>query len=414
MVAGRRLRFVGAFLLLVHDDKPDIAQRCKHRRTSTQHDAGLAAADTLELVVALRHPQSAVQQRYLIAEIGGEPRHHLGRQRDLRHQDHHGPPLPQQLLRQPDIDQRFAAAGNALQQRDTGFSGLHLPQNVLVHLLLLIIQCNGYCLYSILFFRNSVGLLFSQAHCARLGQYLHGLAGRAGEIAKVMQPRLAVLGQKGHHFPLAAGSLAHHLQCLVCRHRQLHEQIHLVPHLTAGFCLAPQLPRLFHAAQQRRDIIAKGLLQRVRLHGPVLQQAAHSRLLFRKALRQHAVRHAPQLPITVPHCCGQDGVQRIVKRTEIPLPHPQRQPYLLVRHHRLLVQQRPHRFQRLVRHADAQRQDQRLAGPVAPSKGDQHTAAHLRRHVLRQQVVVHLVDGVGCRLHGHLGDHGHVRYYLPR
>ena len=136
MVAGCRLRFVGAFLLLVHDDEPDIAQRCKHRRTSTQHDAGLAAADTLELVVALRHPQSAVQQRYLIAEIGGEPRHHLRCQRDLRHQDHHGPPLPQQLLRQPDIDQRFAAAGNALQQRDTGFSGLHLPQNVLVHLLL--------------------------------------------------------------------------------------------------------------------------------------------------------------------------------------------------------------------------------------------------------------------------------------
>ena len=43
----------------------------------------------------------------------------------------------QQLLRQPDIDQRFAAAGHTLQQCDARFPGQCLLQNVLIDLLLL-------------------------------------------------------------------------------------------------------------------------------------------------------------------------------------------------------------------------------------------------------------------------------------
>ena len=107
-------------------------------------------------------------------------------------------------------------------------------------------------------------------------------------------------------------------------------------------------------------------------------------------------------------------MQSVVERAEIPLPHPQRQPYFLLRHHRLRVQQGTHRFQGLVRYALPRCQDHRLAETVSPAKGYQHTTAHLPAHIAGQQVVVHLVDGVGRRLHGHLGDHSHVRCSLPR
>ena len=63
------------------------------------------------------------------------------RQGDLRHQDHHGLAHPQQLLRQPDIHHRLAAAGNAPQQRDPRFTALYLPQQRVTDPLLPLIQC---------------------------------------------------------------------------------------------------------------------------------------------------------------------------------------------------------------------------------------------------------------------------------
>ena len=139
VVAGRRLRLIGALLLLIHDDEADVPQRREHRRPGSQHDVRLATADALKLVIPLGQAQAAVQQRHLVPKIRGKARHHLRRQRDLRHQDHHGPAAVQQLLRQPDIDQRFAAAGHTLQQRDARFPGQRLLQNVLIDLLLLVV-----------------------------------------------------------------------------------------------------------------------------------------------------------------------------------------------------------------------------------------------------------------------------------
>ena len=80
-----------------------------------------------------------MQQRYLVSKISGEARHHLGRQGDLRHQDHDRLSLLQQFLCQTDIDQCFTAAGDALQQRHTAFSGQRTQQDCLIRLLLLII-----------------------------------------------------------------------------------------------------------------------------------------------------------------------------------------------------------------------------------------------------------------------------------
>ena len=84
-----------------------------------------------------------------------------------------------------------------------------------------------------------------------------------------MHPRFAVLRQKRHHLALAAGGLSHQLQRLLHRHRQLCKHIHLVPHLAARLRLAAERPRLFHALQQQRRIIAKCLLQSFRFHRPI-------------------------------------------------------------------------------------------------------------------------------------------------
>ena len=126
-----------------------MLQRREHRAAGAQHHRGLTLPDALPLVVPLGHPQAAVQQRHPVPEIGGEPRHHLGRQGDLRHKDHHGSSLCQQLLRQPDIHQRFAAAGDALQQRHAALAGQRPLQDIFIRLLLLVVQCNAFCLYGI-------------------------------------------------------------------------------------------------------------------------------------------------------------------------------------------------------------------------------------------------------------------------
>ena len=139
MVAGSPFRLIGTLLLLIHDNQAQIFQRRKYRRASPQYHCGLTLPDTLPLVVPFCHAKAAVQQRYLVSEISGEARHYLGCQGDLRYQDHDRLTLLQQLLSQTDIDQCFTAAGDALQQCHTAFSGQRTLQDRLICLLLLII-----------------------------------------------------------------------------------------------------------------------------------------------------------------------------------------------------------------------------------------------------------------------------------
>ena len=139
MVAGSPFRLIGTLLLLIHDNQAQIFQRRKYRRASPQYHCGLTLPDTLPLVVPFCHAKAAVQQRHLVSEISGEARHHLRCQGDLRYQDHDRLTPLQQLLSQTDIDQCFTAAGDALQQCHTAFSGQRTLQNRLICLLLLII-----------------------------------------------------------------------------------------------------------------------------------------------------------------------------------------------------------------------------------------------------------------------------------
>ena len=216
-----------------------------------------------------------------------------------------------------------------------------------------------------------------------------------------------------HHLPPPLGS-SRQRQGFLLRDGQTNQRYHLVLHLPVLFPVAAQRTGSGHAPQQQLHIVAQSLTQLVRGHCSVLQKAAYRRLLSRRLLR--LAHQRPRLPVVIPHRRGKHRPQRIVERAEIPPRHPQRQPQLLFREDRLLVQQRAHRLQRLVRHLLPQGQDHRLAEAVSPSEGHQHTAAHLPRQLRRQQVVIDLVDGISRRLHGDLGDCGHIspRYPLPR
>ena len=193
-----------------------------------------------------------MQQRHPVPEIGGEPRHHLGRQGDLRHKDHHGSSLCQQFLRQPDIHQRFAAAGDALQQRYAALSGQRPLQDILIRLLLLVVQCNVFRLYGICFFSDPVGLLRPQGDHAALFQRRDRLPGDSGEIAQFMDGGLPLLKQELHrviHAPRAFLPGLRPCGGLVLRQYQTGQLHRLVLHGAAAQRLPGDDAPLFQTAQ---------------------------------------------------------------------------------------------------------------------------------------------------------------------
>ena len=206
-----------------------------------------------------------MEQRHPVAEISGEPGHHLGGQGDLRHQDHHGLPLGQQLLGQADVDQRFAASCDALQQRDAALCGLGAAQNVRIRSLLLVVQSDGFCLYSGDLIGDPIGLLGAQRHDATFFQGGHGLAGDAGEIAQLVDGGLALLQEELHRvvhagraFLLGFGPGGGILR----REGQLHQLHGLVLYIAAAHRLAGDHPLLFQTPQNGGGTFAKGVPQR--------------------------------------------------------------------------------------------------------------------------------------------------------
>ena len=140
VIPGRVFRLIAALLLLVQDDQAHVFQRGEDGGPGAQHHLDLAPADTLPLVVALRHPQGAVEHGHLVPKTGGEPPHHLGRQHDLRHQDHGPPPPAQYFLNQTEIDLGLAAAGDALEQHRLRLPGLRQGPDTLKGRLLFLIE----------------------------------------------------------------------------------------------------------------------------------------------------------------------------------------------------------------------------------------------------------------------------------
>ena len=196
-------------------------------------------------------------------EIGGEPRHHLRRQRDLRNEDHHGLPPLQQLLRQTDVHHSLAAAGNAPQQRNARLAGAYLRQKGFAHPALLVVQCQRFRLYSVLLLGDSVLLLLPERHRAAFFQRVDRLARHAGEIQQIMHGGLAVLRQKAHRVLPPLGS-PRQRQCLLLGDGQTDEQHHLVLHLPPLLLFAAQQPGLRHAAKLHLHVVAQRLPQLLR------------------------------------------------------------------------------------------------------------------------------------------------------
>ena len=241
----------------------------------------LSPADALPLVVPLRQAQAAVQQRHLIPEIGGKPRHHLGRQGNLRHQDHHGTALRQQCLGQPDIHQGLAAAGNPLQKRHTGAAAAGLSQHSLIGPLLLVIQADLLRRCGIVLPGDAILLLAAQGQKPRPLQTADALPGYAGVVAKLLHRGVAVFGQKGNRVILPGGGLLfslHLTQGLLGSQRQSRDLHHLILDLSGALGLHLQDAPLFESHQHPASGLTQSGAQVVPFHGAVLQQAAGRRL----------------------------------------------------------------------------------------------------------------------------------------
>ena len=116
-VPGRGLGAVGVLLLLVDDDEADVFQWRKDGAAGTHHDVGPAVLDHLPLEQSFRVVEGRVLHGHPPAELALQPQDHLGGQADLRYKHQRPPPQLQAPLDELEEDQRFAAAGHAVEQR---------------------------------------------------------------------------------------------------------------------------------------------------------------------------------------------------------------------------------------------------------------------------------------------------------
>ena len=135
IVAGVTVGKVGGLVFLVHHDQPQLLRRGKHRRPGADDHPRVATPDAPPLVEAFPSGQPGVQHRSHRAEAPAEPVHHLGREGDLRHQDHGRLAHAQGLPHEADEHLRFAAAGDAVEQEPPlplGQLRQHFPQHLLL------------------------------------------------------------------------------------------------------------------------------------------------------------------------------------------------------------------------------------------------------------------------------------------
>ena len=138
-IPGALLRAVGVLLFLVQNDESQILTGGEDRRAGAHGDLCIAVFQPLPLVRPLAGSQGAVEQRHLIAEMGRQNTQKLGRQGDLRHQEHGTLARFQAIFDQFQIDGGLSRAGDAVQQRHAGLFPVRLgPQSVKSSLLLVI------------------------------------------------------------------------------------------------------------------------------------------------------------------------------------------------------------------------------------------------------------------------------------
>jgi len=120
VVARVPLVLVGAVVLLVDHDQPDVAQRREHRRARPHADAGLAAAQAQPLLLAFALAKARMEHGDDVAEAGLEAAHRLWRQPDLGHEDDRPAPRGQSRLNRPQVHLGLARPGHTVEQEALG------------------------------------------------------------------------------------------------------------------------------------------------------------------------------------------------------------------------------------------------------------------------------------------------------
>ena len=406
-IAGGIFGFVGMLLLFVQNDETEVLTRGKDGGAGANHQFGLAGTDTFPLIVSLAGGEAAVEHRHGLAEVGRHQSQKLGRQGDLRDQQHGAAACGQTVFNEFDVDGGLARAGDAVEQSHAGGVGMHPGLQGVEHFLLIVaenqraVQLGGSDLPA-----AQHGPL-GELDIAQLFQPVDGGGGRAGKVAKLLHRGTAHTAQQFQHRPLQIGRLGAaggKLHGFLRRGGQRGDLFRLVIGAPGKIRIAahpffPQevleggLPHfliLYYGSQSLfvsptaqffqvgQDLDGSFFFDHCILPGIVLRQCDGS--LFLK-----------------PEAAGEHGPDGVVKGAEITLPEEGRQPKSIGRQHRLFIQGPLHRLQAPV-FPLFQGQHHALTAAVAPSEGHGHPHAGQQRQILRDMVGVGLINGKGsCR-----------------
>ena len=117
VVARVALLLVGAVVLLVDHDQPDVAEGSEHRGARTNADLGGTRPQPRPLVESLARRELGMQDRHGVAEALYEARGCLGRERDLGNQHDRRPAALECRLNRPQINLGLARPGDPMQQQ---------------------------------------------------------------------------------------------------------------------------------------------------------------------------------------------------------------------------------------------------------------------------------------------------------
>ena len=124
VVARALVLLVRRVMFLVHNHQPDPLEWCEDRRPCAHHDVDVAAPDALPLVVPFAVGKAAVLNRHTVAERLTEERRDGRGERNFWHQHQHRPSAASDAGREPNVEFRLSASGDAVHKRHTELARL--------------------------------------------------------------------------------------------------------------------------------------------------------------------------------------------------------------------------------------------------------------------------------------------------
>ena len=114
MVARTGALLVTGLVLLVDDDKAQVAERAKERRTGADDNTGGTAGDHVPLVQALTGRKTRMEDRDRLAKARAEAADSLSRQRDLGHEHAGRTAGREHALDSGEVNLGFTGSGDAI------------------------------------------------------------------------------------------------------------------------------------------------------------------------------------------------------------------------------------------------------------------------------------------------------------